>query len=73
MVLRSSYSSFYRRMLPALLNTITFRSNNTAYRPVLDAIELLKRYASMSGKSRYYASNDTVTSMVSCRKAGGQQ
>ena len=39
-VLRSSYSSYYRRMLPALLSALTFRSNNTAYRPVLDAIEL---------------------------------
>jgi TnpA family transposase len=59
-VLRSSYSSYYRRMLPALLTALTFRSNNTAYRPVLDAIELLKRYATMSGKSRYYETDDDV-------------
>ena len=59
-VLRSSYSSYYRRMLPALLSALTFRSNNTGYRPVLDAIELLKRYASTSGKSRYYEATDTV-------------
>jgi Domain of unknown function (DUF4158) len=59
-VLRSSYSSYYRRMLPALLTALTFRSNNIAYRPVLDAIELLKRYAAMSGKSRYYGPDDTV-------------
>ena len=59
-VLRSSYSSYYRRMLPALLNALTFRSNNTAYRPVLDAIELLKRYSSTTGKTRYYEPDDTV-------------
>jgi len=59
-VLRSSYSSYYRRMLPALLSALTFRSNNTAYRPVLDAIELLKRYAATSGKTRYYEATDSV-------------
>ena len=59
-VLRSSYSSHYRRMLPALPGALTFRCNNIAYRPVLDAIELLKRYAVMSGKPRYYAIDDTV-------------
>ena len=59
-VLRSSYSSYYRRMLPALLNALTFRSNNTAYRPVLDAIELLKRYSSTTGKTRYNEPDDTV-------------
>ena len=56
----SSYSSYYRRMLPALLGALKFRCNNTAYRPVLDAIELLKRYALTSGKSRYFAPEDIV-------------
>jgi TnpA family transposase len=59
-VLRSSYSSHYRRMLPALLSALTFRCNNTAYRPVLDAIELLKRYAAKEGKARYYSADDVV-------------
>lgn len=49
-VLRASYSSYYRRMLPALLGALTFRSNNSAYRPVLDAIELLKRYATLRAR-----------------------
>jgi hypothetical protein len=34
--LRSSYSSYYRQMLPPLLNTLGFKCNNTAYRPVKD-------------------------------------
>jgi TnpA family transposase len=59
-VLRSSYSTHYRRMLPALFSALTFRSNNTAYRPVLDAIELLKRYAATTGKSRYYEATDKI-------------
>lgn len=54
-VLRSSYSNHYRRMLPALLAALSFRCNNTAYRPVMQALELLNSYASVAGKVRYYA------------------
>lgn len=43
-ILRSSYSAHYRRMLPRLLGALEFRCNNTAYRPVMDALDLLKRY-----------------------------
>lgn len=53
-VLRSSYSNHYRRMLPALLAALGFRCNNTAYRPVMVAMELLARYASIDGKVRFY-------------------
>ena len=52
-VLSSSYSSYYRRMLPKLLAALEFRCNNTAYRPVMDALELLKRYAGRD-RIRYY-------------------
>ena len=44
-VLRSSYSNHYRRMLPAVLEALQFRCNNTAHRPLMDALELLRRYA----------------------------
>jgi TnpA family transposase len=43
-VLRSSYSNHWRRMLSPLLNALDVKCNNTAYRPVMDAIDLLKRY-----------------------------
>ncbi|WP_405691250.1 Tn3 family transposase [Streptomyces sp. NBC_00057] len=43
-VLRSSYSAHWRRMLAPLLKALEPRCNITAYRPVMDAIELLKRY-----------------------------
>jgi hypothetical protein len=46
--LRSSYSSYYRQMLPPLLRTLGFRSNNTAYRPVMDALVLLEKYAGVA-------------------------
>ena len=59
-VLRSSYSTYYRRMLPALLAVLRFRCNNTAYRPIMDALELLGRYAAVEGKVRFYAKTERV-------------
>ncbi|MET9387682.1 Tn3 family transposase [Streptomyces sp. NPDC002928] len=58
--LRSSYSSYYRQMLPPLLRTLGFRCNNTAYRPVMDAMALLENYAEVDGKTRFYDAGDTV-------------
>lgn len=59
-VLRSSYSTYYRRMLPPLLAALEFRCSNTAYRPVMDAVELLARYAGTDGKVRFYADTERV-------------
>ncbi|MFJ3791479.1 hypothetical protein [Kitasatospora sp. NPDC090091] len=42
-VLRSSYSGHWRRMLSPLLGALELKCNNTAYPPVMDAIDLLKR------------------------------
>ncbi|MFD4338015.1 DUF4158 domain-containing protein [Streptomyces anulatus] len=58
--LRSSYSSYYRQMLPPLLNTLGFRCDNTAYRPVMDALALLAKYAGVDGKTRFYDAGDVV-------------
>ena len=59
-VLRSSYSTYYRRMLPPLLAALDFRCNNTAYRPIMDGLELLHRYADVDGKVRFFAQDDRV-------------
>jgi hypothetical protein len=53
-VLRASYSGHYRRMLPRLLETLEFRSNNAAHQPVVDALALLARYAGRPGAQRFY-------------------
>ena len=50
----------YRRMLPPLLAALDFRCNNTAYRPIMDALELLHRYAEVDGKVRFFAQDDRV-------------
>ena len=44
-VIRNSYKGHYRRMVPQILRRLEFRSNNEHHRPVLLAIDLLKRYA----------------------------
>lgn len=44
-VIRNSYRLHYRRLLPKLLSTLEFRSNNEIHRPVMEAIEVLKKYA----------------------------
>lgn len=57
-VLHLSYSHHYRRMLPPLLAALSFRSNNSAYRPVTDALDLLARYAAADGRIRFYDAGD---------------
>jgi len=59
-VLRSSYSAYYRKMLPRLLDALDFRCNNTAYRPVMDALELLARYASHPAREQVYPATERV-------------
>ncbi|CAA9891728.1 transposase (fragment) [Candidatus Methylobacter favarea] len=44
-VIRNSYKGHYRRMVPTLLGALEFRSNNDLHRPVMDALELVKRFS----------------------------
>src|SRR5271157_1958422 len=44
-VIRNSYKGHYRRMVPQILQRLEFRSNNEHHRPILSALDLLKRYA----------------------------
>lgn len=43
-IMKASYGSHYRRMLPEALCVLEFRSNNEFHRPVVDAIELLRAH-----------------------------
>ncbi|MGH3810806.1 MAG: Tn3 family transposase, partial [Pseudonocardiaceae bacterium] len=56
--LRGSYSHHYRRGLPTLLGAVSFRCNNTAFRPVMDALALLERYRDR--EEDFYDTADTV-------------
>jgi TnpA family transposase len=58
--LRGSYSHYYRRMLAPLLAALEFHCSNSAYRPVMDAIDLLARYAGTDSDQKLYAAGDKV-------------
>lgn len=49
-VLSSSYTRHYRRMMPRLLAALEFESHNNSYRPVIDALDVLRRYADATVK-----------------------
>jgi hypothetical protein len=58
--LRGSYSHYYRRMLAPLLAALEFRCNNSAYRPVMDAIDLLARHAGADSDQKFCAPGGKV-------------
>src|SRR5260370_35130903 len=47
-------------MLAPLLAALEFRCNNSAYRPVMDAIGLLARYAGTDSDHKLYAAEEKV-------------
>ena len=49
-VMRASYSHHYRRVIPALLQALEFRSNNQMHQPLVRALDVIK---SLSEKSRF--------------------
>ena len=49
--MRASYGSYYRRMMPRLLAALDFRSNNGTHRPLLDALDAIRR---AEGEGRQY-------------------
>jgi TnpA family transposase len=59
-VLASSYSAYYRRLLPRMLGALTFRCNNAAWRPVIDALELLARAFQRPAGERFFRPDDCV-------------
>src|SRR5215216_2834025 len=57
-VMRGSYGHHYRRLVPPLLDALTFRSNNDRHQPVIEALALLQQYA--GSKRRFYEPEDRV-------------
>jgi hypothetical protein len=57
-VIRNSYRGHYRRMVPRLLAALEFRSNNDRHRPVMEALDLVKRFA--ESKVRTFPSDAEV-------------
>ena len=57
-MIHNSYRSHYRRMLPLMLDALSFQSGNQAHRPVLDALGVIARHAAR--KMRCYPAGETV-------------
>lgn len=61
-IIRASYASHYRRMLPKLLDALEFRSNNAVHRPLLEAIDAIQRERESVGQ--YHALADIAVEGV---------
>ena len=53
--MRLSYSKHYRRILLAILKHLDFSSNNELHRPVVRALELLKKYVEVKSTQVHLA------------------
>jgi len=49
-------------MMPKILEALTFKSNNHVHRPVIDALELLKKHR--DSKQRYFSLDEVPTKNV---------
>jgi hypothetical protein len=58
LVTRNSYGHHYRRIVPLLLEALEFKSNNDRHRPVMQALELLKKHRER--KSPTFPADETV-------------
>src|SRR5690606_2255891 len=52
------YARHYRRMVPPLLQTLTFRSNNERHRPLIRALALIAQYA--DSQNTYYLETEDI-------------
>ncbi|MEM7175181.1 MAG: Tn3 family transposase [Chlamydiota bacterium] len=56
--IRRSYSSHYRQMIPHILNLIDFKSNNTEYQPLIQAVQIIKKY--IDSKLKYLPQEEAI-------------
>jgi hypothetical protein len=59
-LMRSSYSKHYRRMIPVILKHLEFCSNNEVHRPVVRALELLKKYVDVPSTQVHFAPTEDI-------------
>jgi TnpA family transposase len=57
-VVCKSYKHHYRRMIAPILETLEFRSNNNFHQPIVEALELLKKY--VDSQKRYYDADESI-------------
>lgn len=57
-LMRSSYANHYRRMVPELLSTIEFKSNNEVHKPIIEALEVIRRYYNLG--THYFSNTEYI-------------
>ncbi|WP_445766581.1 Tn3 family transposase [Rheinheimera sp.] len=57
-VIRASYGGHYRRMVPAILASLQFRSNNEQHSPVLEALSWIQEHQDI--KRQYYLLSEDI-------------
>lgn len=57
-IMRASYGTHYRRMVPELLDTLEFRSNNEIHQPVIKALALIRKYYAIG--SHYFSETEDI-------------
>src|SRR5699024_7286564 len=62
-VIRSSYSSHFRSMLPVILDILEFLSNDDIHRPVIYAVSIIQVYAG-TGQHYLALTYDTIIKSV---------
>ena len=60
---RASYGAYYRRMMPKLLAALDFRSNNSAHKPLTDALEKI-RAAENDGRQYFTTAEVAIEGVV---------
>jgi len=58
--MRGPYSKHYLRMVPVILKHLAFCSNNDVHQPIIQALELLKKYVDVPLTQPHFASTETV-------------
>lgn len=61
-VIRKKYRHFYRRMMKPVLDVLEFRSNNSAYDPLLKGLELVHRY--LDTKHTEYPEGEDIPEVI---------
>ena len=72
-VFKASYTHHYRAGLIELIDALEFRSHNTVHRPVLEALQLIKRYrVNTTHATQYYARGELVPDRRGDRRRPGR-
>jgi TnpA family transposase len=57
-IIKAKYSRHYRRMLKPVLETLRFHAKNSAYQPIIDGVDLIKKH--IDKRCTYYPQDENI-------------